>query len=159
MKKYIHFLTLLPQILWFLMSSFTSSCSSFCYALWLSSFSQTFLYFFKICVLAYLGDLLSKLAPWSHRFSSLSGLTVDFLWLFPIASEISEAFQSTQLAIVCRVKTGDCATAVVNESFKTWSCWGDGGGMDWEFGINRCKLLYIEWINNEVLLYSTGNYI
>ena len=23
----------------------------------------------------------------------------------------------------------------------------------------RCKLLYIEWINNEVLLYSTGNYI
>ena len=30
--------------------------------------------------------------------------------------------------------------------------------MDWEFGINRCKLLYIEWINN-VLLYSTGNYI
>ena len=31
-------------------------------------------------------------------------------------------------------------------------------GMEWEFGINRCKLLYIEWIN-KVLLYSTGNYI
>ena len=31
--------------------------------------------------------------------------------------------------------------------------------MDWEFGISRCKLLYIEWINNKVLLYSTGNYI
>ena len=31
--------------------------------------------------------------------------------------------------------------------------------MDWEFGINRCKLLYGEWINNKVLLYSTGNYI
>ena len=27
--------------------------------------------------------------------------------------------------------------------------------MDWEFG----KLLYREWINNKVLLYSTGNYI
>ena len=27
------------------------------------------------------------------------------------------------------------------------------------FGISRCKLLYIEWINNKVLLYSTGNYI
>ena len=26
-------------------------------------------------------------------------------------------------------------------------------------GISRCKLLYTEWINNEVLLYSTGNYI
>ena len=23
-----------------------------------------------------------------------------------------------------------------------------GGGMDWELGISRCKLLYIEWINN-----------
>ena len=34
-----------------------------------------------------------------------------------------------------------------------------GGGMDWEFGISRCKLLYIGWINNKVLLYSTGNYI
>ena len=34
-----------------------------------------------------------------------------------------------------------------------------GGGMDWEFGISRCKLLYIEWINNKVLLYSERNYI
>ena len=33
------------------------------------------------------------------------------------------------------------------------------GGIEWEVGISRCKLLYIEWINNKVLLYSTGNYI
>ena len=31
--------------------------------------------------------------------------------------------------------------------------------MDWEFGIRRCKLVCIEWINKKVLLYSTGNYI
>ena len=31
------------------------------------------------------------------------------------------------------------------------------GRMEWEFGISRCKLLYIGWIN-KVLLYSTGNY-
>ena len=31
--------------------------------------------------------------------------------------------------------------------------------MDWEFGIIRYKLLYIEWINNKVLLYNTGSYI
>ena len=31
--------------------------------------------------------------------------------------------------------------------------------MDWEFGVSRCKLLYIEWINKKVLLYSTGKYI
>ena len=36
---------------------------------------------------------------------------------------------------------------------------GNGGEIDWEFGISRCKLLYIERINSKVLLYSTGNYI
>jgi len=38
---------------------------------------------------------------------------------------------------------------------------GDGGGsgMDWEFGVSRCKLFHLEWISNEVLLYSTGKYI
>ena len=38
---------------------------------------------------------------------------------------------------------------------------GEGveGGMEWKFGASRCKLLYIEWVNNKVLLYSTENYI
>ena len=36
---------------------------------------------------------------------------------------------------------------------------GGGRGMDWEFGISRCKLLHIGWVNNKVLLYSIGNYI
>ena len=31
--------------------------------------------------------------------------------------------------------------------------------MYWEFGISRRKLLSIGWINNKVLLWSTGNYI
>ena len=31
---------------------------------------------------------------------------------------------------------------------------GGGSGMDWEFGVSRWKLL-----SNEVLLYSTRNYI
>ena len=34
-----------------------------------------------------------------------------------------------------------------------------GGWVKWEAGVSRCKLLYIEWINNKVLLYSTDNYI
>ena len=33
------------------------------------------------------------------------------------------------------------------------------GGKVWEFGISRCKLVYIGWINNKVLQCSTGNYI
>ena len=36
---------------------------------------------------------------------------------------------------------------------------GEGVGMEWEFGVSKCKLLHIEWINNKVLLYNTGNYI
>ena len=38
---------------------------------------------------------------------------------------------------------------------------GEGGesGVDWEFGINKCKLLHFEWMGNGVLLYSTENYV
>ena len=36
---------------------------------------------------------------------------------------------------------------------------GVGGGVERECRVSRCKLLYMEWINNKVLLYSTGNYI
>ena len=36
---------------------------------------------------------------------------------------------------------------------------GVGGGMEWEFGVSRCQLLYLEWINSKILLYSTENYI
>ena len=31
--------------------------------------------------------------------------------------------------------------------------------MGWEFGISRHKLVHTEWINNKVLLCSTGNCI
>ena len=31
--------------------------------------------------------------------------------------------------------------------------------IDWEFGVNRCKLLHLEWIDSKFLLYCTGNYI
>ena len=49
---------------------------------------------------------------------------------------------------------------------KTWLWYGEqacgcqgGGRMDWKFGISRWKLLYIEWINNKVLLFTTRNYV
>ena len=32
-----------------------------------------------------------------------------------------------------------------------------GGGINWEYGINRCTLLYIQQITQKDLLYSTGN--
>ena len=36
---------------------------------------------------------------------------------------------------------------------------GVGRGMDWEFGVGRCKLLHLERRNEKVLLHSTGNSI
>ena len=38
--------------------------------------------------------------------------------------------------------------------------WGGGeSGRDWELEVNRCKLLFLEWIYNEILLCSTENYV
>ena len=37
---------------------------------------------------------------------------------------------------------------------------GEGGSeMDGELGVNSCRLLPLEWIGNEILLCSTGNYV
>ena len=37
---------------------------------------------------------------------------------------------------------------------QTCGCRGGGGGsgMDWEFGVNRCKLWHLEWIGKEMLV-------
>ena len=42
---------------------------------------------------------------------------------------------------------------------QTCGCQEGGCGMDWEFWFSRCKLWQVEWISNEVKLYSTGNCI
>ena len=39
------------------------------------------------------------------------------------------------------------------------TCGCQRGGVGWEFGVSRCKLVYTGWINNKVLLYRTGEYI
>ena len=48
----------------------------------------------------------------------------------------------------------------IREKEHICGCQGGGGGsgVDWEFRVNRCKLLHLEWISNEILLCSTGNY-
>ena len=53
-------------------------------------------------------------------------------------------------------------TEIESKTWRTnlWLPRGRGGsGMDREFGVGRCKLFLLGWISNEVLLYSTGNYI
>ena len=41
------------------------------------------------------------------------------------------------------------------------SAWGEreGVGRDRELGVNRCKLLLLEWIYNEIPLFNTENYV
>ena len=36
---------------------------------------------------------------------------------------------------------------------------GEEGVLEWDFETSGCRLVYIAWINNKILLYSTGNYI
>ena len=42
---------------------------------------------------------------------------------------------------------------------RTYGYWGEGwgGGMVREFGTDMHTLLYLKWITNKDLLYSTGN--
>ena len=55
----------------------------------------------------------------------------------------------------------NCKTNINSQIQRTdlWLPRGGTGEKDWEFGINRSKLLYTGRINNNVLLYSTENYI
>ena len=39
-----------------------------------------------------------------------------------------------------------------------WGRWGRGG-REWVFQMSRCRLLYMGWTENRVLLYSAGNYV
>jgi len=45
-----------------------------------------------------------------------------------------------------------------SQTWKTdlWLPRGGGSGMDGEFGVSKCKVLHLEWISNDVLLYITG---
>ena len=49
------------------------------------------------------------------------------------------------------------AWSLCERKFTKRSIFGFGGELSWEFGISR--LLYADWINSKILLYSTGNYI
>ena len=41
---------------------------------------------------------------------------------------------------------------------QTCGCRGGGGGSgrDWELGVNRCKLVPLEWISNGILCIALG---
>ena len=53
-----------------------------------------------------------------------------------------------------RYKLTDTEKSLVDAKWE-----GGWRGMDWEFGVSRCRLLHLQWISNEVLLYNTGNHM
>ena len=58
------------------------------------------------------------------------------------------------------MKYGTIEPIYKTETDRHVGCQG-GGVMEWDgvgVWVNRCKLLHLEWISNEVLLYRTGNY-
>ena len=70
---------------------------------------------------------------------------------YHMVSLICEIQNTTQMNITTKWKqthrprehTCSCQGRVLGEGW---------GGKDWEFRISRCKLLYIGWINNKVIL-------
>ena len=82
-----------------------------------------------------------------------------------ILSEVSQKEKDKQHDIICvwnlTYSTNEpiCKSETDSQTWRTDLWLPAGKGEDWEFGVNRCKLLYLEWISNEALLYSTGNYI
>ena len=71
-----------------------------------------------------------------------------------------ETFQKLYMAGIQEVDA-DKQRRTHGHGEETCGCQGGGGGsgMDWEFGVNRCKLLPLAWMGSETLLYSTANYI
>ena len=63
------------------------------------------------------------------------------------------------VSLTCGVKNMAQMVTDIEKRLVAAKVEGEGSGMDGDLGVGRCKLLHLEWISNEVLLYSTGNYI
>ena len=85
----------------------------------------------------------------------------SFLWL----SSIPLCIYTIPNPIVCHLiyNTNEPFHRRENHGLGEYTCGrlggGGGSGMDWELGVNGCKLLPLEWINNEILLCSTENHV
>ena len=67
---------------------------------------------------------------------------------------VESVIQGTRSYLWNRKKRTDMETSLAVASGE-----GVGAGVEWKVGVSRCKLLETGWINNKILLQSTGNYI
>ena len=97
---------------------------------------------FSICFL-----ILTSLSPLNTL-----GLSLGQFQFYSLNNEFKVIFNFRWTYLQNRNRLTDTADL--------WLPRGRGGrGMVWQFGVSRCKLIYLEWISNEFLLYSTENYI
>ena len=116
--------------------------------LWNSAFKWVYLSFFSPLPFTFLFTAIRKTSSDSH-FAFLHLFFLGIV-LMPASCMMSQTFvHSSSGTLSIRSNT-------LNLFPTSTIC---GGGMDCEFGFSRYKLLYMEWINNKVLLYSTENYI
>ena len=106
----------------------------------------------------HIGILLSHKKEW-HNAIAVAQIDLEMI----ILSEISQRQMSYAITYMWGLKYDRNEPISDTKTGQRTFSWflrgsGDGGGKDWEFGIIRCKLLYIGWINNKVSLQSTGNY-
>ena len=92
-------------------------------------------------------------------------------WLYLeiiIPSEVRKGKTNTRCYHLCvniKCDTNELTWEAETDSHREQPCVCQGGqeergareGMDWELGVSRCKLSCMGWVNNKVLLYSTGN--
>ena len=66
----------------------------------------------------------------------------------------------TQVCPKCNIQHKGTFPQKENHEHGEQACGFPEGGRErvWEFGGKRCKVLPLEWISNEIWLYSTGNY-
>jgi len=83
---------------------------------------------------------------WKRVWRFLKKLPYDITYIWNLIYSTKEPFHRTE----------SCGHGV-----QTCGCQRGGRGsvMDWESGVKRCKLLPLEWVINDILLYSTRNYI
>ena len=73
------------------------------------------------------------------------------------------SYQGSLISLICRISNMTEGNLSMKQKqnhrleAQTGGCHVGDGQVDQEFGISRCKLLYIGWVNNKVLLYSTEN--
>lgn len=116
----------------------------------------------KDVVYLYRGILLGHKIEW-HMPSEAKWVDIEIIILTEVIQKKKEKYQSITY-MWHKYDTSDliCETETDPQTWRK-DLWSPKGGpgrneLGWEFGTNRCKLLYIEYINNMILLYSSGKY-